>query len=393
MVCETDFDFINRRHHCRRCGRVVCNSCSLLRIKEKRVCTSCGNEFTRLSLSFQRNSIRAPFLEHQKAWFLSLGDILSLPNSAELLQQLQSNYDGFISDLFSKGVLLVDFILNSLSLNEKQLPQEWRAALLQLLIDVLYRPEGYLQFNSVNQVRTRVHRIKILLYHLNEELSPCPDILRLIRYKSIIFEKILAGQRIRYTLVLDRSTSMNSHDNEGKSRWRIAKDAIEHMAEQIEKLTSGTVHGMTLWMFSDPPHNKYPGLRTCDHVEAAFIREKVSGSTDLAGVLNNVFEDHFSHNEPEHVLVVTDGEPNSKEEVHRVLVKNINSLTDPDNFGITFMQVGCCVDAAEYLHDLQDHLIEQGARHNIVDSLTHEDYDGLSLCGIIHRYLPSRPHY
>jgi len=392
MICDMDFDFFLRRHHCRRCGKVICNSCSSLRIRGRRVCTTCANEHARLALSYQRNAIRAPFLEHQKFWILSLGDIISLPNPQQLQHQLITNYDGFIADLFNRGVAIVDFILNSLSLNERQLPDDVRTALLHFLLDVLYHPEGYLQFNSINQVRTRVHRIKILLNHLNEEIEPCPDILQLIRYKSIIFEKILAGQRIRYTMVLDRSSSMENHDTERHSRWSIAKDAIEHMAEQVEKLTQGTVHGMTLWMFSDQ-HNKYPGLRSCEHVESVFSKERPCGSTDLAGVLNSVFEDHFSHNEPEHVLVVTDGEPNSKEAVSKVLVNNINLLSDPDNFGISFMQVGCCVDAAEYLHDLQDHLVVHGAKYNVVDALTHEDYDGLTLCGVIKKFLPLRPHY
>jgi len=306
---------------------------------------------------------------------------------------MQNNYDSIIVDLFSKGIPIVDFLLNSLSLNEQQLNADWRVALLHFLLDVLYHPEGYAQFNNIYQSRTRVHRLKILLYHLNEELPVCEEILRLVRYKSIIFEKILAGQRIRFTIILDRSGSMNSTDHHHKSRWTIAKDAVEHMAEQIEKLTQGTAHGMTLWMFSSPPHNKYPGLRSCEDVEAAFCKEKPGGSTDLAGVLENVFEDHFSHNEPEHILVVTDGEPNTKEDVIRTLVRSINRLPNPDDFGITFMQVGCCADAAEYLHDLQDHLVERGARFNVVDALTHEDYENLTLCGVILKYLPLRPHF
>ncbi|KAL1529739.1 hypothetical protein AB1Y20_000675 [Prymnesium parvum] len=28
QLCRHDFDFFNRRHHCRKCGRCVCNECS-----------------------------------------------------------------------------------------------------------------------------------------------------------------------------------------------------------------------------------------------------------------------------------------------------------------------------------------------------------------------------
>jgi len=33
MLCRADFSFWIRRHHCRRCGAVVCDSCSLNRTK------------------------------------------------------------------------------------------------------------------------------------------------------------------------------------------------------------------------------------------------------------------------------------------------------------------------------------------------------------------------
>jgi hypothetical protein len=55
MICKVDFTFWNRKHHCRRCGAVVCFACSGSRTKfiykeitpekvapeEMRVCDSC----------------------------------------------------------------------------------------------------------------------------------------------------------------------------------------------------------------------------------------------------------------------------------------------------------------------------------------------------------------
>ena len=46
QICSTPFTFINRRHHCRHCGKVVCSSCSphklfLGETYPQRVCSSC----------------------------------------------------------------------------------------------------------------------------------------------------------------------------------------------------------------------------------------------------------------------------------------------------------------------------------------------------------------
>lgn len=59
QACETKFTFINRRHHCRACGEVVCDSCSRHRIllkhihetKKQRVCDKCFVEPSRYRVS------------------------------------------------------------------------------------------------------------------------------------------------------------------------------------------------------------------------------------------------------------------------------------------------------------------------------------------------------
>jgi hypothetical protein len=53
MVCTRDFDFFNRRHHCRNCGHLVCESCSEHKLflppefgirDPERVCATCYEE-------------------------------------------------------------------------------------------------------------------------------------------------------------------------------------------------------------------------------------------------------------------------------------------------------------------------------------------------------------
>jgi hypothetical protein len=40
-LCETNFTFMRRRHHCRFCGKVVCDACSKNRCNSHRICNVC----------------------------------------------------------------------------------------------------------------------------------------------------------------------------------------------------------------------------------------------------------------------------------------------------------------------------------------------------------------
>ena len=50
MVCNASFSLFTRRHHCRFCGKCVCNSCSLIRLPQppfnnfERACNICVND-------------------------------------------------------------------------------------------------------------------------------------------------------------------------------------------------------------------------------------------------------------------------------------------------------------------------------------------------------------
>ena len=53
MACKSEFTFFNRRHHCRNCGGIYCNSCSskkiaILRLRLKRPVRVCDKCFAKL---------------------------------------------------------------------------------------------------------------------------------------------------------------------------------------------------------------------------------------------------------------------------------------------------------------------------------------------------------
>ena len=46
MICSDKFTLTTRRHHCRRCGKVVCGKCSGSKINDDRICDKCVAEPT-----------------------------------------------------------------------------------------------------------------------------------------------------------------------------------------------------------------------------------------------------------------------------------------------------------------------------------------------------------
>jgi len=289
---------------------------------------------------------------------------------------------------------LVDILISILKLEECAYPLPLRRTLLQFLSQLLALPADNFYFNRFfndlivqpdSSVRGRIERLRVLLLERNEETIEGEHLLKRLNYTSLLFEKVNLGLQMKYTIVLDKSGSLLGHEH-GKSRWQDAHEAIEHLTEAVERLSTG---GMNLYLFSSKAakHPAYFGIQTCEEVKKIFSQIKPGGSTDLAGCLHQVFDDHFTHNagRPEHVLVITDGEPDSEQHVIHTLVSGINRLGSENELNITFLQVGCCERAAAFLHKLQDCLTEAGARFNVIDCLTFRDYDGLRLCDVITR--------
>lgn len=130
MVCRTKFSTFVRKHHCRRCGRVVCSSCSphhvsLLAVetsalghahppgdhgKLERVCKECFKEMTA-----QHNRCKE---EHCVFFFFTDTEFHSLfPHFMLANSQSRGNRDSKVPPSPSQGAVALSTVLQTLPLN------------------------------------------------------------------------------------------------------------------------------------------------------------------------------------------------------------------------------------------------------------------------------------
>jgi hypothetical protein len=89
---------------------------------------------------------------------------------------------------------------------------------------------------------------------------------------------------------------------------------------------------------------------------------------------------------PETILVITDGMPDSQEEVERVIIEATkDKMSRQEDLSITIVQIGDDPDATAWLKELDNGLVEKGARFDIVDVISHEQMKAMDFVTIIKR--------
>ena len=185
-----------------------------------------------------------------------------------------------------------------------------------------------------------------------------------------------------YTLIIDKSGSMSTKDKPGGlSRWQIMQESALALANKCEELDPD---GITVYLFSGK-------FKRYDNVIAAkvgtiFQENDPSGRTDLAAVLadatNNYFQRKAAGQTPangEIILVVTDGEPDDRKAVMDVILAATQKLDRDEELAISFIQVGTDETATKFLKILDDDLGRAGAKFDIVDTITMNDMEDLTL--------------
>jgi uncharacterized protein with von Willebrand factor type A (vWA) domain len=189
-----------------------------------------------------------------------------------------------------------------------------------------------------------------------------------------------------YTLIIDKSGSMATPDqNGGKSRWQSAQESTLALASKCEQFDPD---GITVYLFSGR-FRRYDNV-TAAKVTQIFQENDPSGSTDLASVLKDAIENYFQRKSAgqtkpngEIILVVTDGEPDDRKAVMKVIIEASRRMDTEEELGISFIQVGTDPQATRFLKVLDDDLQTAGAKFDICDTVTMEDMEDMSLSEVL----------
>lgn len=189
-----------------------------------------------------------------------------------------------------------------------------------------------------------------------------------------------------YTLIIDKSGSMATPDQKGgRTRWVAAQESTFALASKCEQFDPD---GITVYLFSGR-FKRYDNVIS-SKVAQIFRENDPSGTTDLAGVLKHATDDYFQRKSRgktkengETILVVTDGEPDDRKAVMKVIIEASRQLDRDEELAISFIQVGTDAQATRFLKVLDDELQSAGAKFDICDTVTMEDMEDMSLSEVL----------
>lgn len=182
-----------------------------------------------------------------------------------------------------------------------------------------------------------------------------------------------------FKILIDTSGSMGSNDP-GKIGTRLQR-AKESVIGLVGELSQVDEDGLDIIFFGGETVTHFPGVKSTVDVETAFSR-RASGGTPTAEALAKAFEVAGKSDKPDFIIVITDGEPNNRQAVKDVLIKQANSQANDADLTVLFIQIGDDASAASFLAELDDGL--HGAKFDIVDTMTQAKADSYpSLAALI----------
>ncbi|MEA5534069.1 VWA domain-containing protein [Crocosphaera sp. XPORK-15E] len=188
-----------------------------------------------------------------------------------------------------------------------------------------------------------------------------------------------------YTLIIDKSGSMSTVDpGKQRSRWDLIQESTLALARKCDSLDSD---GITVYVFSGK-FRCYENVNV-SKVEQIFKENEPVGGTNLTSVLQDALNKFFQRKQNgqakagETILVVTDGEPDNRSSVTEIIIDASKRIDADEELGISFIQIGNNLDATKFLKTLDDQLMDVGAKFDIVDTLTFDEMEDLTLTEVL----------
>lgn len=188
-----------------------------------------------------------------------------------------------------------------------------------------------------------------------------------------------------YTLIIDKSGSMSVIEPKSqKSRWELVQESTLALARKCDQIDPD---GITVYTFSGK-FRRYDNVNA-SKVEQIFQENEPVGGTNLTAVLQDAINDFLQRKKSnqakagETILVITDGEPNDRRSVFEIIIQASKCLDSDEELAISFIQIGNDPGATKFLKTLDDQLMEVGAKFDIVDTVTFDDMEDLTLTEIL----------
>ena len=184
-----------------------------------------------------------------------------------------------------------------------------------------------------------------------------------------------------YAILLDKSGSMGQAGKSGKTLWEEAQEGTLALATKVAKLDD---NGIDVGFFNNAV-KIHEGVGP-DKVKEIFNEHDPFGGTATDVALQEVVN-RWEKNakKPTTVIVVTDGEPNDKKALEKVIIDTTKKMDADEQLAISFLQIGTDVGAQKFLQSLDDDLEKQGAKFDIVDTKTFEEIEksGMTMAEVL----------
>lgn len=185
-----------------------------------------------------------------------------------------------------------------------------------------------------------------------------------------------------YVLIVDKSGSMETRDAAGGiTRWESARESTFALAAAVEPMDPD---GIDLFVFATN-FKKYPNV-TPSSVDNIWKENNPMGGTNLHTVLIAAFEEFKVKKAAgalpangQTIIVVTDGEPSDQRAVKSAIKDVTQTMEKDEELAVLFIQAGNDAGATAFLKALDDDLVSEGAKFDIVDTIKFDEIENKPL--------------